>query len=804
MLSFFRKYQKIFFLFTTVMVVISFTFFGTFSTIFSGSGAGEKDYPVAYAVDHSPITAHQVERMSHFLSNGFNESWAGRKGKAPNLFNDGVMEKDILRSGVAQLLVEKYHSHFRFDLESKLLKAITHRPYRHPHASQVSAESAWQYISPSAAPLVNRIRNSGALLSGDTFASYVQAYLLQAQASPSFLQRVLQYQESQMSASKQDPELAYADLSLFGLHSSEEWFGEQFLQVMSQFILNAAVIAEQKGIHVTKEEAKRSLLDNLQDNMRAYAQQGTTFTAQQVKQIYAQQLRVIGLDENTCVALWQKVLLCRKLISTAGQAALLDPLLFSEFNSFAKQAAHVELYELPEMCKLKNFSSFMKMQIYVDAVSSPKGKKTPASFPSFLLSEEEIEKSCPELVQKSYVVEYSEIQREDLLSQLKLKDLWQWQTEEKNWSQVSKQCPSLAKEVATTADARFALLEKIVNKEERLALDHFTREKILSQQSDRIAQALAVVPKKRSDLHLSSRGGHCPFLGIRNQGALIALLDVAPLQGTTALSSSSLEAENILSCFSGDQSHFYSIQVVERESGKKVLTLAEAEEEGVLDALLNKKLEEVYPEVRKKETASFQAKDGSWLPIEKVKDKVGKHLFASVLKAVEQEYTSYKGELPTKEQLQTLEFYCTYRCLSWMREAKQALEKQKEVERWIEVPLAPSEQEVSSFKNDYTRQWLLHVSSKEVLRGNKDFFPSESLFSLAEGSLSPILPKYPGELLFYRMQKRGGAQSTSYEQVTKAQYLLSQEMQRQFLQKIISTMEEGQVFCFDLIHSGKN
>ena len=33
MLNFFRKYQKIFFLFTTVIIVVSFLFFGTYQAI---------------------------------------------------------------------------------------------------------------------------------------------------------------------------------------------------------------------------------------------------------------------------------------------------------------------------------------------------------------------------------------------------------------------------------------------------------------------------------------------------------------------------------------------------------------------------------------------------------------------------------------------------------------------------------------------------------------------------------------------------------------------------------------------------
>ena len=65
MLEFFRRYQRAFFIVITVVIVISFSFFGTFQT-FSGS---EQDDSVAFtALDGSKVRRSEVSDMVTFLT----------------------------------------------------------------------------------------------------------------------------------------------------------------------------------------------------------------------------------------------------------------------------------------------------------------------------------------------------------------------------------------------------------------------------------------------------------------------------------------------------------------------------------------------------------------------------------------------------------------------------------------------------------------------------------------------------------------------------------------------------------------
>jgi hypothetical protein len=56
MLEFFRKYQRYFFILITIVIVISFSFFGTYSTLSNGSFREQIAFTT---VDGTDITRHE-------------------------------------------------------------------------------------------------------------------------------------------------------------------------------------------------------------------------------------------------------------------------------------------------------------------------------------------------------------------------------------------------------------------------------------------------------------------------------------------------------------------------------------------------------------------------------------------------------------------------------------------------------------------------------------------------------------------------------------------------------------------------
>src|SRR5579872_5828245 len=126
MLEFFRKYQRYFFLVITVVVIASFSFFGTYSTF--GGETERRDYVVGRAVDGSPMMLSEIQKLSRFISTDREDSLQGR-GVPPNFCNNGVIRYDFLKVKLADLLVAEYFEALKGDFDARLDKAKRFRPY---------------------------------------------------------------------------------------------------------------------------------------------------------------------------------------------------------------------------------------------------------------------------------------------------------------------------------------------------------------------------------------------------------------------------------------------------------------------------------------------------------------------------------------------------------------------------------------------------------------------------------------------------------------------------------------------------
>jgi len=55
---------------------------------------------------------------------------------------------------------------------------------------------------------------------------------------------------------------------LFGYHTAEDWFGPRFVKLVSEFVINSAKIAEQRGYKVSKEETLVDLMRNVETSFQ--------------------------------------------------------------------------------------------------------------------------------------------------------------------------------------------------------------------------------------------------------------------------------------------------------------------------------------------------------------------------------------------------------------------------------------------------------------------------------------------------------------------------------------------------------
>ncbi len=761
MLNFLRKHQRIFFIVITTAIIVSFCFFGTYSTF--GNRDEAPDRELVRGVGGAPIMQQELSALCRLIEHSPFDLTDGERSEMPNLLNDGVIEKDFLGNGLGVILAKQYFDEFQTDLDQRMHKIRQFRSYVHPRTIQISAEGAWSRFSPSLIEHLRALKEKSDPSTAETLALMSQLYLDQARMSPSILKQILNMQQNQLGA-QPDPVLANSDLRLFGFKSIEDWFGPRFISLVGQFILNAAQIAEENGYQVKAEEIRSDLFQNIYQGYQQTSR-NETMSAEEAEHYYQIKMRSLGLDETALLKVWKKVMLFRRLFDDASGSVLIDPLAYQHFDQFAKENVRICLYQLPQTLQFADFRSMLKFQLYLETLAAdPSRLRSDLRIPKQLASLEQIEKRAPELIERRIEVEWSQVTKEELSRSISVKETWDWETVDANWNVLKTQFP----EISETS------LEKL-DKKLRAKIDQFARSKMIGEQSDKIKRALDSAPQKTSTIGLRTKNTVFPFAGVKDGQDLALLLEKASKKGEA----SNTEAEK-LRFYTPDQEHYYCLQVLNRENTKKALTFEEAIKDGTLDKLLDHRLEESYMEIRKRNARAFQQSNGQWKPFKEVKDQIGKLLFAELLLSIENHYRAHFGVLPGKEGDLPLAFYSNARLLPFMHEVQSRLQSNPEDLTWIKTEGA----------SDFAAQWLLEKTEKVMERCTQVPFSKDEMFQLSPEQWSPIKMGERGAMAFYFIKEKGASTTAPIESIEQGHQILSFDAKRDMMLHILQKIQQ--------------
>jgi GcvH upstream region-like protein len=738
MLHFFRRYQKLFFVVVTVIIVISFVFFGTFSTLTVGEQAPDKT--VATALDGSPITERTLSGMVRLLETG--------GGSYPNLLNDEIVIRDFLETGMGLMLAERAFAQIRPELQERLDKIKRFKPYVHAQTPYISSVAVWERYAPSLLQRLRALQASQLEATPEVLAQLIALFLDERRFPPDRLRRVLTFQQSQFTWINPDPLLYQSNLSLFGFETMEDWFGPTFLDLIARFILNAALVAEQRGYRVSVEEAHADLFQNALNGFVALTEK-SPISYSEVGQYVEAELRALHLNESLAARLWQRALLFRRLFDEAGGGVFLDATAYAQFDAYAQERVLIDLYQLPRALRLADFSSLLRLQTYLDAVAPPQGRGGDLlALPKVFLSPEAVEKRYPELVVHRFALEWSGVDKEEVAQRISVRETWDWELEDAHWQLVQRAFPALNRPAATREE-RFRLLDKM-EPSARFKVDQFARSHIVDSHPEWIREALDRAEPHAEEVAVRLRGGTLPFAGVQRVQEFLQLLYDA-------------QADAVLQCFSEDGTHYYKIRVVQRPSAKQILTFAEASADGSLGGLLDKRLEEAYSEAKKKDPAPFQRPDGSWKPLHDVRDQVGAYLYADVLKAI-----------AGKEKSPSYDFYATHRFYAYMQEAAERLHAQPDDPQWIAK---------EGGQESLANQWLLMREEVEVARSQAG--RKSAAFTLTDGAWSIVTAPPNGDLFFFRKVRRVQAPPRVRDQMEQGQRALSVDARRALTDQLL-------------------
>src|SRR5262249_5345996 len=151
----------------------------------------------------------------------------------------------------------------------------------------------WAYYAPDIKSNFDSLRSYDSARSYDAFSTRLNLFVAERRFPSAYLKQFLRYQEQSHKWLAQDPNLAYQNLALFGYINVQDWFGRNFVDLVAQYIINSAKVAEQKGYKITKEEALGSLFRNAESAFRESRSQGR-ITATNAGDFFQEQLRRLG------------------------------------------------------------------------------------------------------------------------------------------------------------------------------------------------------------------------------------------------------------------------------------------------------------------------------------------------------------------------------------------------------------------------------------------------------------------------------------------------------------------------------
>lgn len=765
MLGLMRKYQKYIYFLVTFIIVVSFSFFGTYGSL-GGNSIHEQ---IAFTtISGQTINRSELEEMAVFIGTDSEDKKLFGGIWGPNFLNDGVIRKDFFEPGLAELLIAAYADDLQIDLKQRFVREKRYTPYVHPEAPFLSSRNAWAYFAPNIGANLDKLQKASDPLSQDAIDARVQLYLAEKRLPGPYLQQILMYQEKQNKWIPHDPELERSDLSLFGYHTVSDWFGPRFDRLVAEFIFNAAAIAEERGYKVTKDEAFASLVINAQRSFQEN-QNSPYLSAANPMEYLEQQLQRMRLDKTKAVKLWQKVLLFRRLFDDVGQSVFVTPRGYKMYNSLESEIATGDLYRLPEALKFSDFQSLQRFETYLDAVSKrTKEDKAKLLLPKTLLTAAEVSKKTPELTQKRYVLEIGSVKKSNLAARVTVKETMAWELDDKNWNNLKKEFPELGLKKGDSTEEKLKALDSL-DSITRSRLDAYARKQIVELSPTMLTDALKAAPVKQEKVAIPLKGHSAYFAGLENGEAFMKLLD----QDSSKLSSITF-----------DQDAYYKIKVVEKSPELEVLTFQEANALPVLDELSDRALEIYYAQVKGQET--FQNK-----PFEEVKDKVALAYYKPQLETINAALLA-RADKDLYKNL-PLERLAAYRFLPAAQETIKEL-KQK-----------PESLELTG--SAYVDQFKWKIAPLHISRGSEEIPQAAALFETKPGTWSEPALAANGDLLFaFVKQHAPGNEDLEKidEQMARARFLLGTDAERIYLQSLIPMLKAKKAISFEYLSYGES
>lgn len=763
MISFFRKYQKFFFFIIAIVIIVTFVFFGTYSTL--NKEKAPVDKKVSSALDGTDIKQSQINALNYFLSLDSSQLFQGDKNQNfVNVFNTGFLNDEFFDTGLMQLLINNYWDDFKEEFAQRLERIKSAKFYSHPAAPFISAKEVWKRFAPEKLKLIEEIQKTE-VVDIVFVKKLIKLYQSEQQFSSYQLKNILFYLQNQYSSIPMDEGMYYNDMSLFGFKSLSDWFSQECLDLMSQYILNVACVAKTKGYKVSYEEAYGDLLQNVKDK---YKQESSKeMSLQEAKGLLDRYFTLVGVNKNTSIKIWENVLLFKKYFSTISDSIIVDKSSFEEMADLVFQKVDVEQYVLPQSLKLNSFKDLMKLSFYIKTIGDYSNTDGVLQLPSNYLSLQQLEKKCPQLTCQKYLVKLVHANIDEVGVQIGEKDLWQWQTKDYNWNKLQNKFPAI--KPAATAEERFVVLENL-DRPLRIKVDAYSRKEMSSTNIEYVKEFLQNAKPQEVTLKRFFQSSKNPYKGLSEK--IFSYLDKLSFEeDSTEKQKEILEK---LSFYTEDQNNYFSVELLEKDKGKNIVEFIEAKKEGILDELLDNYLKEKYSTLASEYPAKFLNENGNKKELYSVYNEVGRYVFNDLLKALDDEYIKNNNKPDWKKGQASFDFYVA------MMQKMHLENNRKEL---------LENQEIMNEKGALFDQWILNMKPIQITKDSKLSIKDE--VAKVNSSYISQIKENNKEYSFFKVVKKEKDQEAIDNQIKEKRKSLTIESKMILAKKILDQLDSN-------------
>ncbi len=638
MLALLRKYQKSIFIVTTLVVISTFVFYGA---VRAGRGMIAHDKSLKESVLYQTpqgekVTDVEIRLMAQFL----NEEVDSLSQTPINMFNGEFVSSYLFEAGIGASLAKEFFADIEQPLKIRFQKMQNYRPYVHPAWPMMSAEKIWEIFAPGLSAAYKEFKESQKLDS-ETLISLQRLFVQSKQMPSSFLQQILSTYQNQNPQLSKDPGLYSQDLAMFHAHTLGDWFGKEFLELVSQFVINTASLAKQNGISFTQAEVKASLLQNGIHFIHTYG--GKEVSANQVETLLEAYCFQKQSSEKELMNIWRQVMLCKAYLDRGNQIVF-EPSFYQEYMKDTAKRLKVSLYQMPREFQIRNSEDYARVESYLSALF-PTRVFTEGQWPTSLNSIQQIKDIAPELVYRKVVLNISEVTLDEAKSQISLKQLWDYETSDEGWKKVLALAP-VAKEVHSKGD-RFAFI-KSLPADKKHEIDDVCKMEMVQNRPEVLNHLLSQKQMQEKSFIIPYSATKLPIKGFASSEELFEFC--LSLKEPTVISK--------------DPFHLYNLSLVSIGQDE-VMTFAEALNEGTIDALVERNLISFFDQHKHKhaslKNAEFdevkaQIAELKYPPAKAVQQRFGQFLIAvAELKKVapESSFNSLISQFTVKEETQT-------------------------------------------------------------------------------------------------------------------------------------------------------